>query len=61
MYYAELCKMQVPAVTKIKASINYWRFMFCSGAFRKTNKLYGGIILFLPIAYIMYLNDKRKI
>lgn len=61
MYYLELYNMPLSVGAKIKAVINYWRFMFCSGSFIKKNKIYGVMSFFIPFAYLMFINDKRKL
>ncbi len=62
MYYAELEKIDIPFLQKIKANINYWRFSFTSPtAFR--NKLenvdYWRSIIGAPIGFALYLKDKK--
>ena len=60
MTYAELNSFDIPFIQKIKISINYWRFRFCYDGKDKPKLAWrwGWVI---PIAYIMHLNDLRKL
>ena len=61
--YAELASYQIPFVQKIRATINFWRFAFCSKTsffdkVKKVNFIFS--ILGLPLGYGMYLNDLKN-
>ena len=61
--YAELASYQIPFVQKIRATINFWRFAFCSKTsffdkVKKVNFIFS--ILGLPLGYCMHLNDLKN-
>ena len=56
MTYSEMLNLDIPILKKIKASINFWRFRFCSG------KVDRGIISIkwiwtYPLGLLMHLKD----
>ena len=59
--YSELSRMDIPFIQKIKASINYARFSFCTNKSFIEKMKQGGLFYFIvyPLAFIMHLNDKR--
>lgn len=62
MYYSQFFKMKIPLIQKMKAALNFWRFSFCSSkSFNYKFQLIGiNALIFLPISYLIHLNDKRK-
>lgn len=60
--YSELTKCDIPAIQKIKAAINYWRFSFCSK--KRMQILVKGIGLLwlscMPIGYYLYIRDLKQ-
>lgn len=59
MTYAELNSYQIPFISKVKASINYWRFRFCSDA-REKPALKWWYHWAMPIGWGMHLKDSRR-
>lgn len=59
IHYAELYRMSIPFHSKIKSSINFWRFAYCSKqSFLKKLSLIGIVsILVLPLGYLMHIKD----
>lgn len=62
LYYSELKKMRIPFLQKIKATINYWRFSFCSevNIYTKVNQIGASSLVILPIGFLFYIMDCRK-
>ena len=61
--YSELASYKIPFIQKMKATLNFWRFSFNSDrSFTKKVTAINPFLscIFLPIGYLMYLNDKRK-
>lgn len=61
--YQELSKAPIPFKDRFRALINYWRFAFYldSSLGQKLKAVHPVLSLFaMPIAALMYLNDKRK-
>lgn len=61
--YAELSKLKIPLLQKIKANINFWRFSFNSDySLLQKTKLVSLMLSVLgyPLGYILYTNDKIK-
>jgi glycosyltransferase involved in cell wall biosynthesis len=61
--YAELSKLKIPLIQKIKANINFWRFSFNSNySLLQKTKLISLILSVLgyPLGYILYTKDKIK-
>lgn len=61
LYYAELKSCNIPFRQKIKASINYWRFSFCSNK-KITDRISEIGIETIPlslIGYVMHLKDLK--
>ena len=61
--YSELASYKIPLIQKMKATLNFWRFSFNSDrSFTKKVAVVNPFLscIFLPIGYLMYLNDKRK-
>jgi|LakMenEpi03Aug12_release.lakeMendotaPanAssembly.Ray.scaffolds.fasta_scaffold215605_2 glycosyltransferase involved in cell wall biosynthesis len=61
--YAELSKLKIPFLQKIKANINFWRFSFNSdyGLIKKSKFVsFTQSIIGYPLGYILYTNDKIK-
>lgn len=61
MCYAEMSRLDIPFVQKMKAAINYWRFRMC--ALKQTEKpslsaLWSWVI---PIAWLIHKKDATKI
>lgn len=61
--YQELSRIPIPLTYRFRALINYWRFAFYlnktfADKFKAVHPLLS--LLALPIACLMYLNDKRK-
>lgn len=58
MCYAEMNKLPIPFVQKVKAAINYWRFRFCikEGVCPTISPIWA---LLAPLAYIMHLRDLK--
>ena len=65
IHYSELASYNIPLKEKLKAIINFWRFSFNDKGwsfkekYNKVNKLYS--LFCLPLGFLMYINDKRKI
>lgn len=62
--YAELSSFDIPEMQKMKASVNFWRFSFHSDMRLKDRiKRIGYVKSFfsIPIAFLMYLYDKKKL
>lgn len=60
--YSELAHCKIPLVQKIKATINYWRFSFCSHTsfFDRIRTIGICWLLLLPIGYVFHLIDKSR-
>lgn len=62
--YAELSSYNIPKIQKMKASVNFWRFSFHSDM-RLKDKIkrigYVKSYVSIPIAFLMYLYDKKNI
>lgn len=61
MCYAEMSRLDIPFVQKMKAAINYWRFRMCAS--KQTEKpslstLWSWVI---PIAWLIHKKDATKI
>lgn len=56
MYYSELFYMPIPFVQKIKAAINYWRFMYCMDK-PKLKYSIGWGLFFKPFGYLYHRKD----
>lgn len=64
LYYAELECFDIPFFQKLKANINFWRFSFnvSQDWFSNWNRVsIFNSIIGLPLGFLMYLNDKRKL
>ncbi len=64
LYYAELTHYNIPALQKLKAAINYWRFCMYDHSSTWANKWHQinpqWSLLGLPLGWVMRLWDKRK-
>lgn len=60
MTYQELNGYAVPFKERVKAAINYWRFRFCYKG-KDAPSLSWWWAWVMPVAYIMHVNDKRKV
>lgn len=64
LHYAELERLAVPFLQKLKANINFWRFSFQStesfwSLFKSVSFINS--IIGLPLGLLMYVNDGRKL
>lgn len=61
--YSELASYKIPILQRIKSSINFWRFSFCSKEpFRSKLKRIGLPWVFtLPIGYLMNIKDNKEL
>lgn len=59
MTYSEWFDLDISFKKKVRMAINYWRFAFCTR--KRSVKIASWGNLFIPIGFLMYLNDKRKI
>jgi len=61
--YSELASYNIPALEKLKAILNFWRFSWNSkaplAAKRRMISSWFSVIAG-PLGYILYLNDRRK-
>lgn len=59
MTYWEVLHSPIPLMKRLKAAISFWRFYFHSP---KSKRFFDkSILLFCPLGYCIYLNDKRKL
>ena len=61
--YAELASYEIALTQKIRATINFWRFSFCSkiSFYHKVQKVpFIFSILALPLGFFMHLNDLKN-
>ena len=61
--YAELASYKIPLTQKIKATINFWRFAFCSkiSLLKKLKQVNCAIsIIAFPLGLLMHLNDLKN-
>ncbi|MDO5571242.1 MAG: glycosyltransferase family A protein [Bacteroidales bacterium] len=63
VHYSELYHYNIPLTQKIKAAINFWRFSFWSrNKYSELLKQIGFFqIIWMPIGYLMYKRDKKRI
>ena len=64
LHYAELERLAIPFLQKLKANINFWRFSFNSAEsfwslFKRVSFINS--IIGLPFGFLMYVNDGRKL
>lgn len=57
MTYAEMTEFNIPFFAKVKAAINYWRFLFCSDAKEKP-QIEWWWFWTAPLGWMMHLRDK---
>lgn len=62
MHYAELGRMDIPFIQKIRAAVNYWRFAFYLNRHFKDKIRQAGVanLWVFPFGYMLYLIDKRR-
>lgn len=64
LHYAELERLPIPFLQKLKANVNYWRFSFKSTEsfwllFRRVSFINS--IIGLPFGFLMFINDGRNL
>lgn len=59
MYYSELFNMPIPFIQKIKAAINYWRFVYCMDEPKNKYPIGWGWIC-KPLGFLYHIVDKKK-
>lgn len=61
MCYAEMCKLPIPIISRLKAAINYLRFSLCNTQSKLISQISMAWYVLYPIAYIMHKIDVRKV
>lgn len=56
MCYAEMARLTIPYVDRLKAAVNYWRFRFCAKGDNNPSIDYKWYFV-IPLGYLMHLND----
>lgn len=60
MTYTEMLGYNIPFIQKLKASINYWRFCFCTKTAEKP-QLGWRYYWTMPIGFLMHKRDQRTV
>lgn len=61
MCYAEMCKLPIPIISRLKAAINYLRFSLCDTQSELITQIPMIWYVMFPIAYIMHKIDVCKL
>ena len=61
MCYAEMSRLDIPFVQKMKAAINYWRFRMCASKQTEKPSLSALWSWVIPIAWLIHKKDATKI
>lgn len=59
--YAELNRLPIPFVSKVKSAINYWRFRLCANSTHLIPNISRVWYAVLPLSYLMHFKDARLI
>lgn len=57
--YLEVVNSPIPLMKRLKAAISFWRFYFHCPRYKRF--IHKSILLFSPLGFLAYLNDKRKL
>lgn len=60
MCYAEMSKLNIPFIHKMKAAINYWRFRMCVSKQAQKPSLSAMWLWVIPIAWLLHKKDIKK-
>ena len=60
LYYAELYRLPIPFLQKMKAAINYWRFSYNSkrNYLSKLKQIGWETVGLFPVGYLLYMKDR---